>query len=402
VSYAYNDELVFFEANSSLEGQFKAIWTAMNCNYPTWDYEEQNGMNWDDIYDDYLIKFRELDSRYDYNNPVPDSIIKVLYYEMFSPLHDGHLYMYLKNIHTGKKIPATIMPQFSRNLRENNDIINEMMDLLLYHSTLRFFENNNELTETVKEEDYFYACFKDGIVYLGLPSFNLYQMFETRDIDEKSDRICKVWESWFNCIQMLHSNGSLKGIIIDVRNNTGGSALDYPYILGALINGNIDNKYQLIGYLREKNGIGRHDYSHPHPFSLPVYKKDHVHIEAPIVLLCNSLSASMSEITCLSAKQLKNGYVIGTKTFGAFSPSWDDSYAVTYSGDVGDPTLAQGDTTYYFAPFYIDMPSSAFLSQDKQVIEGSGILPDEIVHMDSISHKDAQLERALEYIREHY
>ena len=112
----------------------------------------------------------------------------------------------------------------------------------------------------------------------------------------------------------------------------------------------------------------------------------------------------MAEITCLAAKQLKNGYVIGTKTLGAFSPSLDNSYAISYAGNVGDPALAGDDKTSYFAPFFIDIPTSAFLSLDNQVVDGSGIIPNEIIHIDRLSHllfdEDAQLNRALEYIRE--
>ncbi|MBQ6209348.1 MAG: hypothetical protein IJK42_06200 [Prevotella sp.] len=86
ISYAYEDVMNFAEANSSLEGQFKAIWTAMNCNYPIWDYEEQQGLNWDDVYDKYLPQFKKLDEEYNAQNPIPDSIVSELYNGMFYKL----------------------------------------------------------------------------------------------------------------------------------------------------------------------------------------------------------------------------------------------------------------------------------------------------------------------------
>lgn len=410
VSYAYNDMLNFAEANSSLEGQFKAIWTAMNCNYPIWDYEEQNGLNWDDVYDNYISQVKELDKKYNVQNPVPDSLVSQLYKDMFSSLHDGHLSMYLKNIHTGNKIPSVIAPQITRFVEDNIDSLSTVLELYYlltsFKPTLKYYERNNEIEEMVEEEDFIFSRFKDGIAYLRIPIFSLTQAFLKREVDEKEDRICKLWESWYDCIQRLCSEGSLKGIIIDVRNNPGGTSNDYQYVLGALHYGNetYGSQRHQIGYLREKSGIGRHDFSRLQPFTLPIYEKEHKAIESPIVVLSNVISASMAEITCLAAKQLKNGYVIGTKTYGALSPSLDNSYSITYSGNVGDPALAGDEKTSYFAPFFIDIPTSAFLSLDNQVIDGTGIVPNEIVHIDWKSHmlldEDAQLNRALEYIRE--
>lgn len=159
-----------------------------------------------------------------------------------------------------------------------------------------------------------------------------------------------------------------------------------------------------IGYLREKSGIGRLDYSVLQNFVMPVYQYSHASIDAPVVILANNYSASASEIICIAAKQMKNGYVIGTQTYGAFSPSADASYAISYAGNVGDPALASSqEASSYFAPFFIDLPSSAFLSLEKKVIEGVGIEPNEYVIMDwtkiSATKQDTQLDRALEFIR---
>lgn len=403
-SYVYEDSLNFAEAKSSLTGQFKAIWTAMNCNYPIWDYEEQQGLNWDDVYDEFLPRFMLLDKKYNKQNPVPDSLLRELYTDLLSPLHDGHLMLYLQNIHTGKShadiYKYSVSPQLFRNLKTYEYI----------KPTLKYYNDSDKLKEYYAEKDdaeneYIYACFKDNIVYFRLPVFNLTETLKNRSINENSERIYSLWESWFNCIQNLYSSNSLKGVVIDLRNNPGGSADDYQYVLGALHGGNneYDNLSHTIGYIREKNGIGRLDFSRLSTFALRI-NKNHVPVKAPIVVLVNSFSASMAEITCISAKQLKNGYVIGAKTYGAFSPL-SDSYAMTYSGSVGDPTLAdyKAENGEFFAPFYIYMPSCAFFSIEHQIIDGAGIEPDEIVHLDYLNYidgRDNQIERALEYIRE--
>ena len=299
-------------------------------------------------------------------------------------------------------------PQAVRVVHNNVNDDSSFLELFYlstsFKPSLKYYESTNELEEIEKEDDFIFAHFKDGVVYFRIPQFNLTQIFYQRSVDDKSMRICELWESWFNCIQRLQTNQSLKGVVIDVRKNPGGSSSDFQYVLGALINGNNDKgKTHLIGYFREKTGIGRYDYSQLSSFLTPIYNKEHVVVDVPIIVLVNNLSVSMAEMICLSAKQLTNGYTIGTRTFGAFSPS-SNSYAITYAGNVGDPTLASDkEELSYFAPFYIDIPTYAFLSLDKQVIDGIGIEPDEEIFLDWEEHltsgKDNQLDRALEYIR---
>jgi len=403
-SYAYQDIINFAKANSSLEEQFKAIWTAMNCNYAIWDYEEQKGLNWDKVYDTYLPEFQKLDKTYNRENPVPDSVLVKKYDSIFKDLHDGHLSMNLLNIHTGKKIERIISPQISRTAKNITGSLDDFVDFLFYSTfkpSLEYYDNEAQIKEVVEVDDYIYGCFKDDIVYLSFPRFNLGAQFSRKDEDEQSQSIYQLWNSWFNCIQELNADNSLKGVIIDLRNNTGGNADDYQYVLGALQEGNYgkDKQYRHIGYLRSKSGVGRYDYSWMQPYYRPVYQGEHANIKVPIILLVNKFSASMSEITCIAAKQMSNSYIIGTKTYGAFSPLIN-TYSATYSGSVGDPALA--DTVKvgtYFAPFYINIPATAFLNLDMEVVDGGGIEPDEVVHVDGSANGDNLINRALEYIR---
>lgn len=399
VPYIDNGEFDFTEAHLSLEGQFNAIWAGMNSNYPIWDYEEKHGLNWDDVYDKYIQSFRELDNIYDVHNPVPDSIVVSLYQEMFEPLHDGHLTLYIKNIHTQKRIWNSIMPSYDA-VRNNTSRQMELNYLERYFEpSLEYYIKNEDIEEWSEEDNYIYGKFRDGIVFFGLPEFNLTDIFEEKEGFESFEKIYQIWECWFKSIQELHQKNSLKGVIIDLRNNLGGDALDFQYVLGALLEGNYssdEKKYQHIGYQRQKSGIARLDYSSLFKSCLEIYKYAHVYVEAPIVVLVNDFSASMSEITCLATKQLANGYVIGTQTFGAFSPSSRNDEQMSFVGSVGDLELNT-------APFYIHIPDAAFLTLDKEIIEGYGVEPNETICLDWSSHKttgkDNQLDRALEYIR---
>ena len=401
--YANNNTLDFTEANESLESQFKAVWNAMNSNYPIWDYEVEHGLDWDKVYEKYIHLFRELDLEYDKHNPVPDSVVFNLYQDMFTPLHDGHLTMSLKNIHTGKRIWRPITPSLLRLADENRDSL-ELEYLDDFEPSLKYYIEQGNIEEWDQEDNYIYGKFKDGIVYYRLPDFNLTYAFKNRDVLSTYERIHAIWEKWFNTIQELHQKDSLKGVIIDLRNNDGGTSSDFQYVLGALFEGNVTidgMQFHQIGYLRKKAGYARLDYSSVRPFYLNTYADKHANIEVPIVVLANKSTASTSEITCIAAKQLKYGYVIGTKTHGGFSPSFGEDDQISFTGNAGSPVLSD-EVDKSIAPFYIKIPDAAFLTMDKKIIEGKGIEPDETVQLDWRSHqatgKDNQLEKALDYI----
>jgi hypothetical protein len=112
-SYGQYDVLTFEAANTSFTGQFKGVWTALNCNYGIWDYEAEYGLNWDDVYSHYMPKMEELDKRDKSTNPVTDAELEALYKEIAKPLHDGHFALQVKNLHTGSFI--MISPSTLRN-----------------------------------------------------------------------------------------------------------------------------------------------------------------------------------------------------------------------------------------------------------------------------------------------
>lgn len=136
LSYGMNDKFNFSEANSSFEGQFKALWTAMNCNYGIWDYEAEHGVDWDKTYTDYLPKFQELDQRIKDGGLVDTDELQNLYTDIFSPLHDGHFWVQIKNL-SGEEY-AYVKPSNLRNAdRSDFNIINEGF----YRPSLAYYLN---------------------------------------------------------------------------------------------------------------------------------------------------------------------------------------------------------------------------------------------------------------------
>ena len=120
MSYGQNDEQAYYDANHSFAGEFKAFWMAMNENYGIWDFEESFGTDWDAVYSTYLPKFEELDKR---QAQVTDAELMALYKQITDTLHDGHMTLQVKNLHTGKYI--TLSPHLDRVARERGTRQNE-------------------------------------------------------------------------------------------------------------------------------------------------------------------------------------------------------------------------------------------------------------------------------------
>lgn len=161
---------------------------------------------------------------------------------------------------------------------------------------------------------------------------------------------------------------SVKGLIIDLRNNPGGS-LDQCVKISDLLLGE-----QVIVSTRDRAG------------NEDIERSDARKVSIPYVLLVNEGSASASEILTGAVKDTKSGVVIGTKTFGkglvqAVNPLPDgDGYKIT---------VAQ-----YFTP-------------NGSYIHGKGIIPDIVVELPEelketqniTRDADPQFQKALEIIK---
>lgn len=115
MSYAFKDAMAFQKADTSFVGEFEVFWNGMNNNYALWDYELENGLDWDNVYRKYYPKFAELDEK----DAVTDEELKELLDEIVTPLHDGHLSIMFKNHSTGNYVTAN--PGYSRVENEREE-----------------------------------------------------------------------------------------------------------------------------------------------------------------------------------------------------------------------------------------------------------------------------------------
>ena len=246
-----------------------------------------------------------------------------------------------------------------------------------------------------------YGLFKDNIAYFYLSEFSLTPYMtddsvqntfsDTKHSLELARLVKEVYGAWFDIIQDLHKEKKLKGVIIDLRSNTGGMVSDAYYVLGSLLpQGGLQ-----YGYSRFKRGSGRYDYSPYMPATSLTMQDNHEIIDdVPITILTNCWSVSMSEATSLSAKQLPNARLIGTRTWGGVCMLTDETdFSINYAGHIGVKNVT---------PVFVTLPMVGVFDMNKQSVEGKGIEPDIEVELDNALLKtghDTQLDRALQYIR---
>ena len=119
LSYGQYDSQAYADLDKSHAKTFKALWAAMNENYSVWDYEAECGLNWDDVYREYLPKFEALDDTLQHKEDPTDVELFKLYSSFLDSLHDGHLAIEIKMDYMTK--PLTFVPGIVRVMRERGD-----------------------------------------------------------------------------------------------------------------------------------------------------------------------------------------------------------------------------------------------------------------------------------------
>ena len=219
----------------------------------------------------------------------------------------------------------------------------------------------------------------DGVIYLRFSEFGFRSVLQ-KDPGGSVEQVLRNYQ------RMILETPDIKGVIIDVRDNGGGLLADMQEVLAPMIDTDL-----LIGYTRVKEGLGRLDYG-PWVPCIVSPAENHRKVEAPIVVLANLHSVSMSEMTCMAVSVLPNGCVVGERTFGGTGPLYGD-YKFAYSGAWENSVVSVYGST------------AVMKDARGKIHEGVGIVPHiEVLQTPEVeaemrSGVDPQLERALEYIR---
>lgn len=344
---------------------FEAFWTGMNHNYLFWDIDTTD---WDRVYDQYKPLFASLDI-----NSVDDALQAFRYFEaMTAGLVDGHYHL------SFKKSPlqnAAISPSTARKKKEAGYHNPIPADYFLNTLPAHYFE---DYYQGVTETEYGTLAAVSGklqgdILYLYFSNFLFGQL-------NAYDPVAAVIEYFFN---ELKNANNLKGVIIDVRGNGGGSMADMLDILSRLI-----NSRATYAYCRSKMGEGRLDYTPWTPLTVdpaPGYR-----VNVPIAVLADLHSASSAELLAMGVATLPNGYIVGEKTWGAQGPLADNAI---YNGGQFSTAFMELVYTSSLITKYID----------ENIYEGDGFPPDYEVKYDENMLQtgiDPQLEKAIEIVEQ--
>ena len=415
---------------------FEVFWHGMNRNYLYWDIEptspywdstlgkltsgERSSISsdpmvfWDIIHDHYKLKFEALGV---FNNK--DSLgytdaantAHEYFKDMTSGLRDGNFRIVFEN-------KEDIIPGLKRRLENLNsespyrasgvfscsDLSKEIANL--GDNDAVYYKTYNYVDEVISKN--FYECeysidlsgFRiirgkktspdnEIIIYL---SYNNGSIFDyTREEDGNSE-IIEIYEKYLSDLK----EQEVKGIILDLRGNTGGSLQDVSFFWSRIVSASL-----VFSETRAKSGEGRLDYGswiqnriRPAPAVEAALKNK----DAKIVLLVDGGTSSAAELMTMAAKAHKTGYVIGTKTMGAVGVSAAAGKNTAYNGG--------GFEMNHFIKYASGAEVQIRGAADKTVYEGVGIEPDkkvdmdwpEFYGMDGVEPADAQLEAAIEYI----
>jgi C-terminal processing protease CtpA/Prc len=232
---------------------------------------------------------------------------------------------------------------------------------------------------------------KEHIAYLYFSEFYLVQTMANETAEKKP--VTGVLNAfWTN----LHSD-QCKGIIFDVRGNIGGYNSDIEYLIRPLLTEKLH-----FANLRTKKNESRLSYTPWIPYTINPNNPIGNAGKIPVVALINDYSVSCGELLPLAVRAMPNGYLIGTRTYGATGPRIGDDYPNALNDG--------GFTVRWSSGYSFSVTQAGYQTRGKNFenYEGIGIEPDERVPFSrkkftnngnyDAAGCDGQLKAAIEYI----
>ncbi len=244
---------------NSNKGNFEALWNMIDNQYCYLDYKK---INWDSIHSVYNLK-------------ITDSIDEYAFFDlmgsMLGELKDGHVNLY-SNFDR------------SRYWKWFSDYPTNFSSKLIYSS--RYLSDNYRIAGGFRYSKIDY----DSIGYMYYGSFS----------NGFSDSNMRYMLSYFS---------KCKGLIIDVRDNGGGS-LDYSEQLAScfFVNDTV------TGYIQHKTGTGHSDFSKPTEIKTTAHKT--LQWQRSVIVLTNRMSYSATNDFVNRMNHAPNCIVVGDKTGG--------------------------------------------------------------------------------------
>lgn len=267
------------EADNTPAGNFEALWNIIDRQYCFLDYKEQNGCpSWSEVYTAYRPRVHD--------GMTQAQLFEVLC-DMLAELKDGHV-----NLYTAADV--------GRYWSWHEDYPANFSDSLhaLYLGT------DYKIASGLH-----YRILDDNIGYIYYGSFG-----------------SAVGEG--NLDEVMHYLRLCDGLIVDVRNNTGGT-LTYAERLAQ----RFTNERRLAGYIMHKTGPGHNDFSAPAPEYID--PSDGIRWQKKAVVLTNRSCFSATNTFVRNMKACPLVTVMGDRTGGGsgmpFSSELPNGWSVRFS-----------------------------------------------------------------------
>lgn len=264
-----------FNFDNHPRGNFEALWKIIDRNYCFFEYKE---IDWDKVHTEYSSRITS-----DMNN---ESLFKLMG-EMLAELRDGHV-----------------------NLSASHDITRYWEWQENYPSNF-----DSEIQKHYLKSDYSiasgmrYKILEDNVGYIYYGSFS-------NDVSDSG------------LDQILSRMAICKGVIIDVRNNGGGSLSNVEKIASRFF-----NERTHIGYISHKLGPGHNDFSELFPKYLE--SSNRIRYQKPVIVLTNRGCYSATNEFVSIMKYAQNATIIGDTTGGGsglpFSSELPNGWSIRFS-----------------------------------------------------------------------
>lgn len=255
--------LIEKDAENTNENNFELLWTTIDEKYSFFEYKN---IDWDSLYRIYRPKV---------TNSINREQLFSIMSEMLLHLRDSHVNLYsdfdkAKNWEWYSGYPENF----------NYDIL-----------------VNSYFGESYKKTGPFETTVIDSIGYIYIMSFS--EKVKEQDIDQVIDEFY-----------------DMKGIIVDVRNNSGGYSSG-----GKIITSRFADRKRLVSYTLYKSGPGHGDFTRPQPnYISPEGKKQ---FKNPVVVLANRRTYSATNDFVLIMSAFPHVTIIGDTTGGGGGTPYD-------------------------------------------------------------------------------
>jgi carboxyl-terminal processing protease len=310
---------------SDPSSNFEEMWKSYDQYYGLFEVKD---VDWQSTYDTYAPLI---------NDQTTDEELKDIFHEMIDPLNDNHTFIITSEneprIESGIFDTLKVQTDFSLDL-----IPAYVSDFTHYGAAID------------------YGTLEGNIGYIHLGDF----------IPSR-----KYFEEAIN-----HILGVLKdtdGLVIDIRDNAGGSDAAAQYVAGRFA-----SETKLYMTVRKKSGPGPNDFTQAIPWH--VDPTGGTRFTKPVVVLTSRWTQSAGETFMLAMQELSNVTQLGDYTSGAFS----DNIA---------RELPNG--------WFCFMSIGDYRAADGESYEGIGVKPDVLLvnsKADIQSGKDIELEKAMEIL----